>query len=98
MAETPTPLNPEHCAVCGADIPHRARACPECGADEKTGWRESDLYDGLDLPDSAWDEDEGSSRARRQIARDPETGLPWYWIAVALVLVIGGILYALGLL
>ena len=42
---------PPSCAACGADIPAGARACPECGADERTGWREASLYDGLDLPE-----------------------------------------------
>ena len=32
-------------------IPRRAHACPACGADERTGWREQSIYDGLDLPD-----------------------------------------------
>ena len=43
--------SPAECANCGAAIPRRARACPECGADERTGWRENDAtrYDGLDL-------------------------------------------------
>ena len=31
---------PEHCAVCGAAVPPKALACPACGADERTGWRE----------------------------------------------------------
>ncbi len=43
---------PEQCAICGAEIPKNSRACPECGADERTGWREQSLYDGLDLPDA----------------------------------------------
>ncbi len=43
---------PDSCANCGTDIPRNARACPECGADERTGWRETSVYDGLDLPDN----------------------------------------------
>ena len=42
---------PAQCAICGADIPPRAQACPECGADDRTGWREQSVYDGLNLPD-----------------------------------------------
>ena len=41
---------PDFCANCGAALPRNARACPECGADERTGWAESDIYDGIDLP------------------------------------------------
>lgn len=48
MSRSPAP---DFCAVCGATIPTNSLACPECGADERTGWREQDIYDGLDLPD-----------------------------------------------
>lgn len=42
---------PSECPVCGAEVPPGALACPECGADERTGWdEESTRYDGLDLP------------------------------------------------
>lgn len=28
----------------------KALSCPECGSDEKTGWSEDTMYDGLDIP------------------------------------------------
>ena len=46
---------PDECAVCGAPIPPKARACPECGADERTGWREQSIYDGIELPEEEFD-------------------------------------------
>ncbi len=97
MAGRTAPVPPDTCAVCGADIPPNARACPDCGADERTGWREDSIYDGLDLPDDAWN-DESSHTDRPQPARNPETGLAWYWTAVALALVIAAIVYVLRLL
>jgi hypothetical protein len=81
---------PPECANCGADIPPRAHACPECGADEKTGWRDSDVYDGLDLPADAWGEDESSPP--QPLPRE----LPWYWWAAGLAVLIGFILSVLG--
>lgn len=39
------------CPVCGADVPRKAKACPECGACEKSGWSEDQYLDGLDLPE-----------------------------------------------
>lgn len=75
---------PPSCAVCGADIPRHARACPECGADERTGWREQSIYDGLDLPDEAL-----PSPPRRD-------GLPWYWLVAGVATVVAIILFALG--
>lgn len=38
------------CPNCGAEVPVKALSCPECGSDEKTGWSEDTMYDGLDLP------------------------------------------------
>ena len=39
------------CPVCGADLPRKAKACPECGACEKSGWSDDQYLDGIDLPD-----------------------------------------------
>ena len=68
---------PDECAQCGEPVPRRAKACPACGADERTGWRGTSIYDGLDLPG-----DEGP------VKRDSHrvNGLAWYWWAIAAVL------------
>lgn len=39
------------CPNCGAAVPLKAKACPECGSDENTGWSEDTMYDALDLPE-----------------------------------------------
>jgi hypothetical protein len=72
---------PETCANCGATIPRGAKACPECGADERSGWRETDVYDGLDLPDEAY-----GDRGRRQPGPRQINRLAWYWWIIGLVL------------
>jgi ribosomal protein L32 len=83
---------PEECANCGAAIPRHARACPECGADERTGWRESSVYDGLDLPGNEDDADPRPSRTPPKI-----NAIAWYWwLAGALLLVLFSA-WALGL-
>lgn len=82
---------PESCAQCGADIPPRAKACPECGADERTGWREVSIYDGLDLPD------EETSPASSPFHRRQPHELKWYWLAVAVFLLFAFGLWALAL-
>jgi hypothetical protein len=83
MAARPPP--PSECAQCGASIPPGARACPECGADERTGWRESSIYDGLELPETDDNVSDAPSQPRRV------NGLAWYWwcIAVGVLLLIG---------
>ncbi len=51
-------IPPTECPVCGDDVPRGAKSCPGCGADERTGWNEeATRYDGLNLPDDAFDED-----------------------------------------
>ena len=98
MPDRPPP--PDTCANCGADIPRGAKACPECGADERTGWRESSIYDGLDLPESAWHEDNEPSdaNAARGPRRQPHVnGVPWYWWVVGVGLVAALVTGALAL-
>ncbi len=80
----PDLLPPEECANCGAAISRTARACPDCGADERTGWRETSLYDDLDLPDEAFaDENPAEKAPTRRV-----NGLAWYWWAAALCLLL----------
>ena len=50
-----------NCPNCGVAVDERASACPECGSDERTGWSENTLYDGLDLPTEAFEEDHAHS-------------------------------------
>lgn len=57
---------PETCPVCGDDVPRGALACPGCGADERSGWNEDAArYDGLDLPDAAYADEDTERTARR---------------------------------
>jgi hypothetical protein len=73
---------PAECANCGAAIPRTARACPECGADERTGWREGSVYDDLDLPDEAFEDDDAPPRK----STPKVNGLAWYWWMAAVCL------------
>ena len=76
---------PETCPVCGEDVPRNALACPECGADHNSGWRDdADAYDGVDLPDDSFDYDE-FVRQEFQGARRPSVKVVW-WIAAILLL------------
>jgi hypothetical protein len=51
----PRTREPFSCPVCGEDVPAGARACPECGACEKSGWSDEAIYDGIDLPDDEFE-------------------------------------------
>lgn len=89
----PLPTTPSECPVCGAEVPRGAKACPECGADERSGWNEdATRYDGLDLPDSAFDE----SRTPRRPRRSAPNNLSWLWWLVGIGLAALLILRAVG--
>jgi predicted amidophosphoribosyltransferase len=67
---------PNECPVCGEPVPRDARACPGCGADERSGWNEeATRYDGLDLPDEAFAESERSARRQHTRGLWPVIGL-----------------------
>ena len=82
---------PEVCPVCGEDVPRGALACPECGADHNSGWREDAAnYDGVDLPEE-FDYDEFT---QREFASSPKPrGISAVWWVTAIVLVALTLLY-----
>jgi len=87
-------MTPEICPCCGAEVPPNAKACPECGADEKTGWSEEARADELGLPDENFNYEEF---VKREFGGGKKSFLPhgihWFWWAVALV-ILGIILFA----
>ena len=42
------------CPNCGAEVPRAALICPNCGSDDRTGWSEHTIYDGMNFP--GWDD------------------------------------------
>jgi predicted nucleic acid-binding Zn ribbon protein len=77
---------PDICPVCGAEVPERARACPECGADEKTGWSERARYDELGIPDDSFDYGDFVDREFGGKKRKRKFG--WLWFLVAFLLLL----------
>ena len=78
---------PEVCPVCGQDIPRNALACPECGADYNSGWREdAHTYDAVDLPDEDFNYDEF---VRQEFESSPKPGAikTIWWIMAILAIV-----------
>lgn len=80
---------PETCPTCGAAVPRNARACPECGADENTGWSEAARYDGLDLPDDSFNYSEFVAEEFGEAAAPKPRGIRWLWWLVAVGLLSG---------
>ena len=85
MSDRPAPAS---CAVCGAELPRKARACPECGADERTGWREADPYDDLDLPAGDFDRERFAEEELGQRPRRKGWVLFWWLTAIAVLIVV----------
>src|SRR6476660_7035018 len=90
-ADRLTHMTPEICPNCGAEVPPKAKACPECGSDEHTGWSEAALSGGLDLPDEEFDYNDFVKREFGRKSPMPR-GVHWFWWVVAIV-VLGVILF-----
>ena len=80
------PQAPDYCPVCGAEVPSNARACPECGADEKTGWSEKARYDELGIPEESFDYEKFVDEEFGRKAPRRRYGLLWVVVAMLLLL------------
>jgi hypothetical protein len=89
------PKTPEVCPVCGEDVPRRALACPGCGADHNSGWKQdADAYDGLDLPDEEFSYDDFVQKEFGP--RSLPTGFSPFWWLIAVVILIALVLLAIS--
>jgi uncharacterized membrane protein YvbJ len=83
-------MPPDYCPNCGAEVPPNAKACPECGSDERTGWSDRAHGDRLGLPDEEFDYDEFVKKEfeqRKAITATPH-GISWLWWFIAVILVL----------
>jgi hypothetical protein len=76
---------PSVCPVCSADVPPNAKACPECGACDKSGWSEDAASDGAGLSEEEFDydrfvEEEFGGGAKKS------GGERFWWIVAVIVL------------
>src|SRR4051794_13780604 len=86
------PTTPEVCPVCGEDVPRSAPACPECGADHNSGWREdADSYDGVDLQEN--DFNYGKFVKQEFRSQMKPAGLKTIWWIVGNALIVAFVLY-----
>jgi len=87
---------PAVCPVCGEDVPRGALACPECGADHNSGWREdAEAGEGLDLPDEDFNYDEFVRREFGTSLR-PAGLKPIWWVTGIVVIIVSLALYFLA--
>jgi predicted nucleic acid-binding Zn ribbon protein len=79
-------MPPEYCPNCGAEVPPKAKACPECGSDETTGWSERADGQRLNLPDDEFDYDEFvKDEFGEQKKEIRPRGISWFWWLVAII-------------
>lgn len=82
---------PSECSVCGAAVPLKARACPECGADDRTGWNdETTRYDGLDLSAEAFNSDDNREGLEHE---GKSVGIFWWVVGVGMLGVVGVLVF-----
>jgi hypothetical protein len=77
-------------------VPSGARACPECGADERTGWDgEKTRYDDLDLPDEAFDDGEAPGNVPSKPRVRP-AGVPvlWWLLGIGSLILLVSLVFA----
>lgn len=89
---------PEECPVCGAEVPPKALACPECGADERTGWGEEEAdFEATGYEEDSFDYEDFLEKEGLKEGSRPRGIAPGWWVLaifalVAFVwLVVGGI-------
>ena len=80
-------MSPEVCPNCGADVPRNAKACPECGSCEETGWSDDAHTPHPDLPeDEEFNYDE---YVKKEFGTTPKpSGVHWLWWIVAILLIL----------
>lgn len=90
-------MPPEICPNCGAEVPPQARACPECGADEQTGWSDAAHAERLGLPDEQFDYHDFVRREFSKPKPPPiPRGIHWFWWLVAVGSVLGFVVMLLS--
>ncbi len=88
-------MTPEFCPICGAEVPPNAKACPECGSDEETGWSERAREQELGLPDGEFNYEEF---VKEEFGGEKEDnirphGVSWLWWVVGIGLLAGIVMW-----
>lgn len=78
-------MTPDICPVCGEVVPTNAKACPQCGSDEETGWSDSAKADALGIPSEDFDYDDYVKREFE--GEKPRRKFGALWIVTAIVLI-----------
>lgn len=77
-------MTPDICPNCGEVVPPKSKACPECGADEKTGWSDAAVADNLGIPSEDFDNNDYLKREFE--GENPKRKNAALWIITAVIL------------
>lgn len=80
------PRTPEVCPVCGENVPPRALACPECGADHNSGWRVDADLEGIVPTEEEFDYEQFVKEEFGRGELVPRGFSPLWWITAILLL------------
>lgn len=87
---------PDVCPVCDHEVPPGALACPECGADHNSGWREdAGTYEALDLPDEDFNYDQFVREEFGSSIKPAGIKTIW-WLTAILIIIASVALYLLA--
>jgi hypothetical protein len=75
------------CPVCGECVPRNAKACPECGACEKSGWSADAADDGS--PDEDFDYDRFVADEFGGKRKTTGKEKFWWWAALLVLAALG---------
>lgn len=75
---------PSHCPNCGSDLPRNAVACPECGADDETGWKDETDTESIGIPGDDFDYDEF---VENEFGPEKPNQKPWVILTAAILLI-----------
>ena len=82
------------CPCCGGQVAGNARACPDCGSDERTGWSDKTYLDGIDLP--GMDENDYEEMLTKEFSpHKSKSKIKWQTIVGVILLIAMFLLFAL---
>ena len=81
-------MSPDICPVCGEVVPPKAKACPECGSDEQTGWSDAGRAESLGIPSDDFDYDDYVKREFDGEKPKRKFGAVWIITAILLLLLL----------
>jgi hypothetical protein len=78
---------PAVCPNCSEPVPPSALACPECGADWDTGWKDAVDFGGDEGPEDDFDYEESLGKEFGESPK-PQDVKPLWWITGIAILVL----------